>query len=529
MAVGALGLLGCNVEPEGGNSMGSTEPCYELQGDFTCQSIYTGRPYCSLCEDQMQGCVATPPALVCQPSADTGIDVDTGEEGTSTGGSGDSSGTTVALDDTGGSSSTGEPPCVGEGELDPGCMELDPFRPFCIDAACVGCEDAGGDSFCGDLDLTTPACNVASGSCVACDEAGRPVCGDATPVCGPDGACQACVAHDECPGSACHLDMADPLLGHCFTPEEVLWVDNTAPCPGLGTSDEPLCSLSAAADTVAAGGGDWVVRVAGGMAYGERATFSGARSVALIGEGTPVLTGAPGQQAATLTFDNGVTAYVQGLDISANALSHGVTCNNSTVLAEDVALLDNDGWGVFDFQPCTLDLSRVVIAGNEDGGVRLNGGDLSLVNATVGLNGVGGNNTGVRVIGGNVDILYSTIAGNNGAGADSVECTGATGTIRNSIIMGVDAPSIELDCFPLIMDNNALDSANFAGGSNVEIEPYTDIYFNGPAQGDFTLSAPPLTPFGDVAQWQDGDPEQDADGTPRPMGGELGYAGVDEP
>lgn len=525
MAVGILGLLGCKVTPEGGNSMGN-QHCSDLQGDFTCQSIYSGRPFCSLCTDEMQGCVVTRPALICQPEFDTDVGVDTGDDEGTTGGSDSSGGTTVALDGTGTEGTTGEPPCEAEGEVDQGCMELDPSRPFCFDAECVGCEDMGGDGFCGDLDLTTPACS--GGSCVGCDAAARPVCGDGTPVCGDEGACQACVAHDECPSGACHIGPDDALLGHCFLPEEVIWVDNSASCPGLGTMEAPMCSLTAAADTVEEGDSR-VLHIVGGTPYSERAAFSGAMAVALIGEGAPVIGGAPGQQAATLSFDMGVTAYVQGLHVNGNALTHGILCNDSYVKTDQVELRNNDGWGVFDFQPCTLDIQRTVIAGNEDGGVRLNGGQLSLTNAAVGLNGVGGNSTGVRVISGNVDILYSTIAGNDGSGADSIECTAATGTLRNSIVVGADPVSISLDCFPLVMGHNALDAANFASGTNVAVEAYNPIYFNGPTQGNFTLSAPPLTPYGDVALWVAGDPERDADGTLRPMGGMPGYAGVDQP
>ncbi|MEX1365668.1 MAG: right-handed parallel beta-helix repeat-containing protein [Nannocystaceae bacterium] len=527
IAVLCLGSPGCNVEPQGGNGGASMQACGELQGDFTCQSIYTGRPYCSLCTEVLQGCVVTIPVAVCRPDAGTGDTTDDGM-GT-TGDSGSTGETTVVLDGSGDDTSTGEPPCEADGRLDPGCEQLDPLRPFCVDAACVGCEAAGGDAFCGDLDLTTPACNSAVGTCEPCDVAARPVCGDATPVCGPEGACQACVAHDECPDSACHLGSDDPLLGSCFAADEVVWVDNTASCPGLGSLEEPLCSLTAATEGLAVGDSR-VIRIAGGGGpYPERVVFDGELTVALIGTADPIISGAVGQQAATMAFDEGVTAYVDGLGISGNALTHGILCNSSTVVVEDSTLRNNDGWGIFDFEPCTLDLRRTVIVGNEDGGVRLNGGQLTLSNVSVGLNGVGGNSTGLRVQDGNVDILYSTIAGNDGSGADSLECDGATGSIRNSIVVGVDPFSIELDCFPLVMEHNALDAGNFASGTNLEVPPYSAIFFNDPVQGDFTLSAPPLTPYLDLALWQPGDPPLDADGTPRPQGGQLGYAGVDEP
>ena len=393
---------------------------------------------------------------------------------------------------------------------------------------CVGCDAAGGDDFCGGLDLLTPACDDVAGSCVGCDGVAHAVCGDATPVCGATGGCVACTAHDECPDSACHLGPDDPLQGHCFAPEETIWIDNQAACPGVGTMEEPACSLRDVTDTFVPGE-SWAIRLVGGMPYAERSIITGDITVAIVGEGSPEVTGVVGQQAATFIFDDGVTAYMSGVRINGNPLTHGIMCNFSSVYAEDIEVRDNGGWGIFDFDPCTLDLNRAVIVSNDDGGVRLNEGQLTLHNSTVALNGLGGFSTGVRVEDGNVDILYSTIAGNDGLGDDSLECTAATGTLRNSIVMGADATSISLDCFPLIMEHNALDSANFAGGTNVEVGAYDPILFNNPGQADFRLSAPPLTPFGDVALWLDGDPELDADGTARPMGGMAGYCGIDEP
>ncbi len=60
-------------------------------------------------------------------------------------------------------------------------------------------------------------------------------------------------------------------------------------------------------------------------------------------------------------------------------------------------------------------------------------------------------------------------------------------------------------------------------------EAYNPLWFNDADDGDFRLGAPPLTPFGDIALWVEGDPPVDADGTERPLDGSLGYAGADEP
>jgi hypothetical protein len=524
LAWGFLVFVGCN-DPSAGN--GKEGHCSALQGDGTCQSWYSNRPYCSLCEPNNNGCMVLPPAPLCSPYEGTSSATETA--GTDTASGTDATETTIALDDTGSSSTTGEPPCAMEGEVDPACMALDPARPFCIDAACAGCGAAGGDAFCVARDALTPACDAEDGDCVGCGSVAHAACGGPTPVCGAAGGCLACTSHQQCPGTACHLGADDPLLGWCFSPDEVIHVDNAAPCPGLGTSDAPMCSLNAAAGLVQSGTSR-VLSIRGGTPYVERAVFSGPATVAIIGDGMPIIRGNPAQQAASLIFQNGVIAYVRGVALEGNATTHGATCSVSSLRIEDSRLRDNDGWGLFDFDPCTIALDRVVIAGNEDGGVRVAGGQLSLVNTTVAVNGIGASSSGLRLLGGvSVEILYSTIAGNNGSGSDSIECTGVTGTLRNSLVVGVDAPSIALDCFPLMMSYNALDAANFASASNVAVGPYQAIYFANPSQGNMKLSAPPLTPYGGIALWVEGDPPLDAEGTPRPTNGALGYVGIDEP
>lgn len=520
--------LGCNDGGDGTEK--PREHCSDLQGDFTCLSLYPNRSYCSLCEANNNGCQMLPPAPACSPEVGTstseGGEPTTGASSSSTAGE-----TTVGVDDTGSdSSTTGEPPCELEGQVDPACEALDPARPYCIGAVCTGCEAAGGDTFCLDRDALAPACDAAGGDCVGCGLADHPVCVDAAPVCGASGECLACTAHDECPTGACHLGSDDPLVGHCFLPEEVIYVDNEATvCPGSGTQDEPMCSLTAAAAMIEPGDAR-VLQVSGGTPYVERAQFTGELAVAIVGEGGPVIRGNPAQQAASFIFEDGAIGYVRNLDLDGNAMTHGLSCSFGSLRIEDVRVRNNDGWGLFDFDPCVVELDRVVIAGNEDGGIRVSGGELSLVNATVAVNGIGASSSGVRLLGGAAaDILYSTIAGNNGSGFDSIECTGATGTLRNSIVVGVNANSIAIDCFPLMMSYNAVDANNFAGGTNKLVGAYNAAYFSSPAMGDMTLSAPPLTPYGAVGLWVEGDPLLDIEGTPRPVDGSLGYAGIDEP
>lgn len=528
VALGAVALGGCNVEPDQTPSF--TQHCAELQGDATCASTYANRPFCSTCTEANQGCVASFPGLACVPDP---VDPTTGDPDTGDGDEDSSTGadsTTSGLDSSDGGTSTGEPGCENEGQLDPSCMELDGARPYCSDSLCVSCDVAGGDAFCGELDAAAPGCDAESGSCSPCDVLDHNPCVEANPVCGASGQCEPCTEHAQCSTGACHRAADDPLFGYCFADDEVIYIDASATCPGLGTAEEPACSLLEVSESLSPGI-NRVLRLAPGTPHLQRGNFAGKSTVAIIGDGgEAVVAGAPGQNSATLRIESEVRAYIANLDLRGNAFSHGVLCNNATVHMETTRIRDNDGWGVFDFDPCTLDFDRVVIANNEDGGIRLDEGSLSLVNSVVGANGIGGASTGVRVENGDVQILYSTIAGNDGAGSDSIECTNATGVLRNSLIVGVDDTSIDLDCFPLIMEHNALDAANFSGGTNVEVPAYSAVQFNGPNEGDFTLAAPPLSPYGDIAQWEEGDPPLDADGTPRPMGEDvLGFAGVDEP
>jgi hypothetical protein len=108
-----------------------------------------------------------------------------------------------------------------------------------------------------------------------------------------------------------------------------------------------------------------------------------------------------------------------------------------------------------------------------------------------------------------------------------MQCVDAQGTVRNSVVTGVTAPSVDIDCFTLDYSHNAIDTAQFAG-KGVTIGAYVGGWFVAPSLGDFRLIMPNNTPLGGVAQWLEGDPLFDADGTARPMA-MPGYAGVDEP
>ncbi len=532
-----MGFAACNADPEpGGISL--VPHCADAGGNATCVSNYPNRPWCSLCADQAvnQGCVQNEPVPQCSPgggifpdttSADSGVDPSTTSGSTDDGSATVSvDETTIALDDTG---STGDFSCEGSG-YDVACADRDGTAPYCDEGTCVSCMDAGGDQYCNAIGDETPACDTARGLCVACDGVMRSVCTGQSPICGATGACEACTEHEQCPDTACHLSPNDSLVGACFETSEVIWVDSTAVCPGMGTQASPSCSLQGTLSGLGPGDVHVIKLVHNGTPITQQVTASGDITVAIVGQnGVPTFSGNPGSPGGAFVAGGSSLLYLHRLRFNDNPLSHGISCSGSEVWLTGSEIADNAGWGIFDTGPCTLNLRRSTLHHNTLGGVRVVGGALTLDNAAVAINGNGSAGPAVELQFGTLKFLYSTIVGNDGVSSDSLTCNQATGEIRNSIVQGVDPFSISLDCFMLDMEYNALDNSNFANGTNQQVPLYNEVQFVDPDAGDFRLQAPPLSPYGDTALWVEGDPIFDADGSERPLDGSLGYAGIDEP
>ena len=532
--------LGCSVDPAASSPLSFTTHCGDEQGDQTCSALGVGKPFCDLCRPASsdQGCAAQPPSVPACRVGGGGVTTFTTGEGSS----GEPStstdptlGTTTmdATEESSGdpsSSSTGGPvvPCdSADGTFDAACEAEDASRPYCVAQACVSCAGAGGADFCGDADPLLPACSDRTGQCSPCGDVETFACGQEFPVCDASGACLTCERHDECATGACHLDPADPLVGQCFLEDEVIWVDREAVCPGDGSEATPNCSLDDVVDGLAEGD-NRVVRIAPGIYNGDVSLLVDA-TVALVGDGgVPTLRGNGLASPGMTLFDGRV--YTFGIRVSDNGVGEGVRCSNATLWMQVSEVGDNADYGIYASAPCTLHLEASSVFNNQGGGIRVFGGSLLLDNASVGNNGNGARGPAINAQFATIDVLYSTIAGNDGVGPDSLQCLETEGTVRNSIVVGESANSASIDCFPLQFSNNAIDAASFAGNGGVHVsEAFNPLWFNDEDGGDFRLGAPPLTPFGDVALWVDGDPPLDADGTERPMGGALGYAGADEP
>ena len=524
-----LAFVACNVSPSGPGPQ-LFNHCGDEAGDATCMSAHPSQPFCDLCRSasENQGCAASPPAVpACRP--DPGVfttdDPTSGPDTDASTTTTDASTTMVV--ESSSDSTTGEAvACTTELGFDDDCAELNPMRPYCVEGVCVSCSAAGGDAFCGGLDPLTPACDPTTRVCVACDLEGF-ACAPESPICDATGACLGCTAHEQCPDTACHLAPSDPLYGQCFGADDTVWVDASEICPGAGTEESPACSLAAALSGVE-DGDDAVIKLAGGSDYEEGPVFEADAAVAIIGDGAPTVVSAD-NNSPSLSIGDGIV-YIHGVRFADNPDTHGIVCDSAVLWLQQSELQGNADYGLYTTGPCDVVLERSSVHGNLGGGLRQLGGALRVDNSAVGANGDGVSGPALNLAYAEVEVIYATVAGNSGTQNDSIQCVESLGTVRNSIVVGAEGGSVNLDCFTLDFDRNAIDTVGFTGAEGTLVaDPYNENWFSAPENGDFRLAAPALTPFGEVAVWEEGDPPLDGDGTERPQGGEAAYAGVDEP
>lgn len=530
LCVVVSGASGCQVDGGSGDGPQFFQHCGDLSGDATCRNNYLDEVYCDLCVPASirQGCAIEVPAPACRPEGVAGTgELDDGAD-ESTGGT--TSGADAST--TGASSSGGSDTgfvCAVDGDVDPECESIDAGRPYCVDGTCSSCREAPTAEFCSSLSASTPACSNETGRCVPCDEGPEDfTCKGKTPVCDSDtGACVGCATHDECASGACHLDPVDPDFGSCFGQDQVVYVDADSACPGAGTQVSPRCSLEAVLSEVSTGD-DVVLRVDGqGTRYREAPELVVDATVAIIGANEPELAGSGSEPGLSVPIGR---VYLSGVRLEGTQ-THGLVCANATVYADRIRSTANEGYGVFTDGPCDLQLRRSVIDHNLQGGVRALGGRLLVSNTGIGLNGDGLQGPGLNVQFNQLEVVYATILGNDATGADSIQCLESTGRVRNSIVLGNGSPSIEIGCSTgLIFTHDAVDTLSYAGETGRLVnQAYVPNWFVSIEDGDFRLAAPPLTPFGDLALWEEGDPTTDIEGTARPTDGTLGYVGLDQP
>ena len=518
--------------------------CNSNDGDDFCASAYAdgSRPFCRLgtsaCNEagditdvEHDGCVAERPENACYSACGEGRSVEDdpdcdptaadGSGGTDTGDTGTLDDTTdgedtVSVgdddddddDDTDGVTSTG----TTEGG---GCVDnddcTDGAAPFCDgDGVCVSCSEMpDGNAACAEADEGRPVCS--EGACVECTAEEAGACDGQTPVCGSGNTCEACTEHFECPDSACHLD--GPDVGACFDEGDVQMIANA------GQLNTALGGL---------GANDQAVLVLAGGTYSTSVDISLSAEVAVLGGGGVTIAGDGGLNAVEL-IGSSIT-YFEGVEI-ANISGNGIVCSATSVWLDDSEVRNNAQTGLDVSGGCAAHLRRTMIASNDAGGISASGDttEVLLVNSAV----VDNTNTdSIPAISlqnsADIFVTYSTITDNlAGIGeTDSIVCSGSSGEVRNSIVLGAQANSVA-GCTGVAFSFSAVDE-NGLGASNANVGAHEDAWFANPLTGNYHLSATGETTFMDIAEWQEGDPAADVDGDPIPTD-MPSFPGFDQP
>ena len=434
---------------------------------------------------------------------------ETAEPGTQTGTSGDSSSTTGTVG----------PQCdAAEGVDNDKCV--DPAAPYCDDeGACVGCDALD----CAAVSGETPACGPA-GACVQCTAEVAEACAGDTPICDEvTSTCTGCKDHAACPSGACDL-----VTGACF--ESILYVDRAASCAGDGSSEAPFCEIQDAVATVSAAE-PTVVRVKPSPTPYSKAVVVGTNhKVAIVRDGNNT-TKLEVDGLDSVVINDGATVYLQNLQISKGEVNKGILCLAGEVWLERTSIVDRKGIGIEGID-CQINLRQSRIYLNLGGGLKLNGGGVSLVNSFIVSNG--GSFSAVAGVTltnkATLSALYSTFADNDGKVGveDSLECAGqGEVALRNSILFG-QSDTTSVDCAGATATTSVFDSAMLTGRGNMVIKAINPGWFVSPATGNFSIT--PDAPFKDVAVWRVGDPTGDYDGDLRPSDdGAADYVGADRP
>ncbi|MEX1361708.1 MAG: hypothetical protein AB1Z98_01170 [Nannocystaceae bacterium] len=473
------------------------------------------------------GCVAEgavrdaePDVAGCQDGGPSGTSTTVGEVSTTV----DPTATTTSEADTTATTTEGETSTTS-GDCGP-CA--DP-TPYCVDGACVGCEELPGNG-CVDLDPEATVCDP-SGRCEQCSADDDTACTDEQPEC-IDNQCDRCDEHAQCPDSACNI-----VEGTCMPVEQVYYVDNGAPgcAMGDGSEAEPFCEVEDALAMVPMGTGLGTIRVSPGLVYDQQVAIASGRTVALMGwDGVPTFE--PAASVDAITVEN-ATLYIANVEtVDGNSEGSGVLCDAGQLWIDDSAIRGGmsaliPGITVQSCDPVWIRRSSIV--GNNGGGVDVNTSVLHVSNTFLAGNGTDGASTvpAVSLDGASsLDMVYSSVAFNASEAAGGIRCLMASSDVdvRNSIVVSADTTTIGCTAMAASVTYSAIDDGALRGGAeqgNVLVSQEFGDFFD-----VLDLHLAEGGPFANVARWIDGDPPTDIDGDPRPsVDGTMDYAGADLP
>ena len=420
-------------------------------------------------------------------AADTGGAESTGAVA-STGGvdasAGSSADTSTATSGTSGSDA--DDTAQGACQTDADC--LDPAAAACIGGVCVSCDVASDpDGACAGFSAVEAVCD--GGVCVACPE---PLFCTSEPLAC---SCAACTSHADCgDAAACDVD-----TGLCLT--DVVYVDSSVRCPGLGTADDPLCSIMGAIDFVGVAGIATIrIRPGAPPSYVEDIVPLPGQTLALTSDeaAIAVVQGAPGGEPSILTVpDASTTVYVDRLRLRANAAAPAIRVTGGYLHAQRIELAQNEGGGIIARDGATVVLENSMIADWDSDVPGLDFDDATLT------------------------ARYLSF-GYAGAGPSLVCTDSATVSIRNSLVVSYWGPDW-IDCPTAVL-------AASVRPEDVGQPPGDFVWFENHVAGDLHLRPEGAAVFADYAQWNTGDPATDIDGDPRPrVDGTPDFPGADVP
>lgn len=451
-------------------------------------------------------------------------------------------GTTTVVDPTTGSpttttSDTSTTGTVGECAPADGHAAADcpANTPYCsAQGECVTCT---GISSCAAIDPALPACDVETGQCVECTAEDAAACSGATPICDAAQTCRACFAHDECTGSAC-----DIKTGECFPAEHALWVDGGGTCDdmGPGTEADPLCTISQALGRVSAVTPRAIlVRGVPGGSYAEPLAVPANSRVAIVRvDATPVIVA--GVAAQSLRVDAGARAYLDGLEVTGNTMGHGLGCTGAELWV-DRSLIRAQALSGLSAEDCALRLRSSVLTQNISEGLFVSGGEIWLENAFITDNGdknlADSPRGGMALAGGaQAHLIYTTLYGNSafiGSGW-SIDCDPDPAeeavTMRNSIAFNFTGYST-FNCGGVEdVSRSAFSAAtDEQGDDNIGVTTVEQSMLMVAEPDEPGVYRPkPGSKLDTVALYDEGDPDFDFEGDPRPTQAPS-FPGADQP
>ncbi len=394
-------------------------------------------------------------------------------------------GVSAGWDDDGDETSAGEGSGDGGGCGDePACSGS---APFCVEGTCLGCDALESpDETCAAADPAHPVCSESG--CVQCGPLDASLCMEDTPICGDDGMCRGCMAHDEC-DSACDLES-----GRCFDEAVVIGEDAT-----VATGE-----LSMLIDAMAPGERLAIRIVPGSQCVLDTLTIDDDTAVALLGEpgARPCITSWDDRAAITVADES--VLYLVDVRLE-ESYGLAVEARGASIYAERAELVNNSGGAVSVSQDAYLSLRNTIV-----GGDRNNVAVVSTHSSTV-------------------ELSYATVVAGFGD-AQGVVCEGDNAvSIRNSIVLS-EASLGEIDCPEADVRYSALEAV-FGEGNVAVGEVDTGRWFMDYTRGDLHLRSDAIgMPFEGVAVWSETDPVLDIDGDPRPADVDAAdWAGADIP